>query len=147
MKPLCPAGGEVAPRAGVSFGRACVIPLATKKRWDRGMGKALRRGVAGSVLGVAAALALSGALAQDSRGTVVDGQAMRNADAPAQVGDWLSYSRTWDEQRFSPLSQINDGNVQTLGLAWYADLETYRGVQASPLVIDGVLYNESIFNV
>ena len=63
------------------------------------------------------------------------------------MGDWLSYSRTWDEQRFSPLDQINDENVQALGLAWYDDLETFRGVQASPLVIDGVLYNVSIYNV
>jgi quinohemoprotein ethanol dehydrogenase len=109
--------------------------------------EALRRSVAGSVLCVGLGRALSGASAQDSRGTVVNGQAMRNADAPAQLGDWLSYSRTWDEQRFSPLNQINDGNVQNLGLAWYDDLETYRGVQATPLVIDGVLYNESIFNV
>ncbi len=68
---------------------------------------------------------------------------MRNADAPANVGDWQSYSRTWDEQRFSPLTQINDGNVERLGLAWYVDLETYRGVQASPLVMDGILYNET----
>src|SRR5690606_12745852 len=100
-----------------------------------------------SALGVAAlALCMSGVAAQDTA-TVVDGQALRNADAPAHVGDWLSYSRTWDEQRFSPLDQINDENVQALGLAWYADLETFRGVQASPLVIDGVLYNESIYNV
>src|SRR3990170_5063261 len=77
----------------------------------------------------------------------VDGETMRNADAAAQAGDWQSYSRTWDEQRFSPLDQINDRNVQQLGLAWYDDLETMRGVQASPLVIDGVLYNVSIYNV
>jgi len=79
--------------------------------------------------------------------TVVDGRAMRNLDAPGNAGDWLSYSRDWGEQRFSPLARINDTNVQDLGLAWYVDLETYRGVQASPLVIDGVLYNESIYNV
>ncbi|HEU4651029.1 MAG TPA: PQQ-dependent dehydrogenase, methanol/ethanol family, partial [Croceibacterium sp.] len=54
---------------------------------------------------------------------------------------------TWDEQRFSPLDQINDRNVQALGLAWYDNLETLRGVQASPIVIDGVLYNVSIYNV
>ena len=115
------------------------------------MVEGMRRSIAGTVLCAAAGLALTAALtgawAQDPQGTVVNGQAMRQADAPAQVGDWLSYSRTWDEQRFSPLTQINDGNVQALGLAWYADLETYRGVQASPLVIDGVLYNESIFNI
>jgi quinohemoprotein ethanol dehydrogenase len=84
----------------------------------------------------------------DSRGpTVVTGQVMRNADAPGNVGDWLSYSRTWDEQRFSPLERINEHNVGQLGLAWYDDLETMRGVQASPLVIEGVLYNVSIYNI
>ena len=110
--------------------------------------EAMRRGVSGSALGLMAALALcaSGVAAQNGP-AAVSGATMRNADAPASVGDWQSYSRTWDEQRFSPLDQINDGNVQTLGLAWYADLETFRGVQASPLVIDGVLYNESIYNV
>ncbi len=53
----------------------------------------------------------------------------------ATWGDWQSYSRTWDEQRFSPLTQINDRNVGQLGLAWYDDLQTQRGVQGSPLVI------------
>ncbi|OJW75897.1 MAG: quinohemoprotein alcohol dehydrogenase [Sphingomonadales bacterium 63-6] len=98
----------------------------------------------GLLLGCAAALTFQ--TASVSAGPV-DGKRLRNADAEANVGDWMSYSRTWDEQRFSPLKQINDGNVQRLGLAWYDDLETYRGVQASPLVVDGVLYNESIYNV
>jgi quinohemoprotein ethanol dehydrogenase len=105
----------------------------------------MRRGAAGWALAVPAALALcmTGATAQ----TVVDSQAMRAIDAPANVGNWMSYSRGWDEQRFSPLDQINDGNVGQLGLAWYDDLETMRGVQASPLVVDGVLYNVSIYNI
>ena len=86
----------------------------------------------GRGIGMAAALALcaSGVTAQ----TVVNGEAMRHLAAPEHVGDWMSYSRGWDEQRFSPLTQINDTNVQQLGLAWYADLGTFRGVQASPLV-------------
>ena len=75
----------------------------------------------------------------------VDSQRMRAADR--EPGQWMSYSRTWDEQRFSPLKQINDGNAGNLGLAWYADLNTYRGVQATPLFIDGVLYNVSVWNV
>lgn len=105
----------------------------------------MRRGAAGWALAVPAALALcmTAATAQ----TVANGEALRNADAPANVGDWMSYSRTWDEQRFSPLDQINDGNVGQLGLAWYDDLETLRGVQASPIVVDGVLYNISIYNI
>jgi len=71
----------------------------------------------------------------------------RMTDADNQPGQWGSYSRTWDEQRYSPLTQINDSNVQRLGLAWYDDLDTYRAVQGTPLVIDGTLYNVTIFNV
>ena len=79
--------------------------------------------------------------------TIVNGKALRAIDEPAQVGDWLSHGRGWAEQRFSPLDQINADNVGRLGLAWYDDLETMRGVQATPLVVDGVLYNESIYNI
>src|SRR5690606_5169824 len=43
-------------------------------------------------------------------------------------------------QRHSPLQQIDTGNVAQLGLAWHADLDTNRGQEATPLVIDGVLY-------
>jgi quinohemoprotein ethanol dehydrogenase len=55
--------------------------------------------------------------------------------------------RTWEAQRYSPLKQIHEGNVSRLGLAWYADLDTFRGVEATPLAIDGVLYNISAFNI
>jgi quinohemoprotein ethanol dehydrogenase len=54
--------------------------------------------------------------------------------------DWLTHGRTYDEQRFSPLERINTGNVKTLGLAWFADLDTARGQEATPLVIDGTIY-------
>ena len=109
-----------------------------------------RRKVQAATLLVGGGLALGAALAlaQTPKGpAAVDHASMVNADAPANVGEWQSYSRTWDEQRFSPLTAINDSNVQQLGLAWFDDLETYRGVQASPLVMDGVLYNESIYNI
>src|SRR5690606_7063071 len=69
------------------------------------------------------------------------------AAAGGEAGQWMSYSRTWDEQRFSPLDAINESNVDRLGLAWYADLNTYRGVQSTPLHVDGVLYNASVWNV
>jgi len=61
--------------------------------------------------------------------------------------DWLSHGRTYDEQRFSPLAQINDRTVALLGLAWFADIATERGMEASPLAIDGVLYNVQPWNV
>ncbi|MBD3729331.1 MAG: PQQ-dependent dehydrogenase, methanol/ethanol family [Sphingomonadales bacterium] len=55
-------------------------------------------------------------------------------------GEWLTYGGTYDEQRFSPLTQVNDGNVGELGLAWSHDLDTARGQEATPLMHDGVLY-------
>jgi quinohemoprotein ethanol dehydrogenase len=75
----------------------------------------------------------------------VDQQRLEHADE--SPGQWMSYGRTWSEQRFSPLKQINDHNVKRLGLAWYADLHTYRGVEATPLEIDGVLYDVSAWDV
>ena len=62
-------------------------------------------------------------------------------------GDWLTAAGDWAEQRFSPLKQINDKTVGRLGLLWYADLDTYRGVEGTPLVIDGVIYNISAWDV
>lgn len=60
--------------------------------------------------------------------------------AATNEGEWLSYGRTYDEQRFSPLAAINQQNVGDLGLAWFADMDTARGQEATPLVIDGKIY-------
>ena len=67
--------------------------------------------------------------------------------ADRSPGEWMAPGRTYDEQRYSPLDAINDGNVSRLGLAWYADLPVDRGVEASPIVVDGVLYNIEPWNV
>lgn len=66
--------------------------------------------------------------------------AARLAAADAETANWITHGRTYSEQRFSPLEQIHDGNVQGLGLAWYFDLETNRGMEATPLVVDGVIF-------
>src|SRR5690606_20285831 len=71
----------------------------------------------------------------------------RLLDADSDVGNWLMDGRTYDAQRYSPLALINEENVGELGLAWYYDLETLRGVEATPLAIDGVIYNISAWNV
>lgn len=55
-------------------------------------------------------------------------------------GEWLSYGRDYSEQRFSPLTSIHADNVADLGLAWSLDLENTRGLQATPLIRNGVLY-------
>ena len=60
--------------------------------------------------------------------------------ADREPGNWMTYGRTYDEQRFSPLNEINDRSVSQLGLAWYFDLDTRRGQEATPIVVDGVMY-------
>jgi len=59
--------------------------------------------------------------------------------------EWRQHGGRADEQRFSPLSQINTANASELGLAWEFDDfvvrgRTHRGMQASPIVADGVMY-------
>jgi quinohemoprotein ethanol dehydrogenase len=83
-------------------------------------------------------------LSSASEAAKVDAARIVNADK--EPGQWLSVGRTYDEQRFSPLTQITTSNVAKLGLAWYADLDTNRGQEASPLVIDGVLYVTSAWS-
>jgi pyruvate/2-oxoglutarate/acetoin dehydrogenase E1 component len=61
-------------------------------------------------------------------------------NADRQPENWLTYGRTYSEQRFSPLHAINDKNAGRLGLAWYFDLDTNRGQEATPIVVDGVMY-------
>ena len=66
--------------------------------------------------------------------------AARLANAENEPGQWMSHGRTYSEQRFSPLDQITTENVGELGLAWYADFDTERGQEATPLMVDGVIY-------
>jgi alcohol dehydrogenase (cytochrome c)/quinohemoprotein ethanol dehydrogenase len=66
--------------------------------------------------------------------------AARLVGADKDPGDWMTYGRTYSEQRFSPLAKINADNVKNLGLAWYSDLDTDRGQEATPVVVDGVMY-------
>jgi quinohemoprotein ethanol dehydrogenase len=76
--------------------------------------------------------------AQQSGSFNVDGKRIQNADS--ETGNWMSYGRTYDEQRFSPLTSINDSNVDQLGLAWATSTEVGRGHEASPIVVDGTMF-------
>src|SRR6478735_411728 len=67
--------------------------------------------------------------------------------ATPAAGEWPSDGRDYSAQRYSPLTQIDQSNVSQLGLAWYDDLDTYRGVEATPIYADGVLYNTLAWNV
>jgi quinohemoprotein ethanol dehydrogenase len=60
---------------------------------------------------------------------------------PADSADsWLVHGHTHAEPRFSPLEGINRDNVDRLGLSWTYDFPLRGGVEATPLMADGVLY-------
>jgi len=72
--------------------------------------------------------------------------ASRIASADQEPGNWLSHGRTYDEQRFSPLKAINDSNAGELGLDWFFELDTHRGQEATPIVVDGVMFVSSAWS-
>ena len=69
--------------------------------------------------------------------------AARAAAAESETEDWILHGRTYSEQRHSPLAQITRENVGDLGLAWTFDLGSTRGIEATPIVVDGVMYVSS----
>ena len=68
----------------------------------------------------------------------IDDVRMRNADKEPQ--NWLMYSGNDKAWRYSALDQINVDTVKDLKPAWVMDFDTYRGQEASPVVVDGVAY-------
>ncbi len=85
-----------------------------------------------------AALLLAGCgAAEPEAGNVTEARLLAADDDP---DNWLSHGRTYDEQRYSPLEDINDGNVKDLSLAWAVEFDTNRGQEATPIVVDGVMY-------
>ena len=88
--------------------------------------------------GLTLAVALPVAAQQSEYGAAIDAERLQGADSENE--SWLSYGRTYDEQRYSPLDQINRDTVSELGLSWYADMTTSRGQESTPVVVDGALY-------
>jgi len=78
-------------------------------------------------------LVCSSAVAQEV--VKVDERAVSNPGV-----EWLNYGRDYQEQRFSPLKQINQSNISQLDLAWSFDFSAARGMEATPLVHNGVIY-------
>ncbi|MBS0612881.1 MAG: PQQ-dependent dehydrogenase, methanol/ethanol family [Proteobacteria bacterium] len=67
--------------------------------------------------------------------------------ADKDAGNWLFHGRTYDEQRFSPLEQVKASNVGKLGLAWTYKLDIDRGVEATPIIVDGVMYVTGAYSI
>jgi quinohemoprotein ethanol dehydrogenase len=61
--------------------------------------------------------------------------------------NWLVYGYSNREQRHSPLKDITTANVKNLGLEWYFETDYARGLEATPIVVDGVMYVVGNWNV
>ena len=64
----------------------------------------------------------------------------RIRDAGKEPGNWLTYSRDYSGQRYSPLDQINSANVAKLRVAWMSQADEADTVQTSPIVVDGIMF-------
>jgi quinohemoprotein ethanol dehydrogenase len=73
--------------------------------------------------------------------------AKRLAAADQEPGNWMAYGRNWGEERYSPLKDITADNVDKLGLAWTYKYELDRVVEATPVVVDGVMYTTGAFSM
>jgi quinohemoprotein ethanol dehydrogenase len=67
--------------------------------------------------------------------------------AESEPGQWLTNGRDSTGSYYSPLKQINTENVAQLGFAWEFKTNTYRGMEATPLFVDGVLYVSGIWGL
>jgi glucose dehydrogenase len=91
------------------------------------------------VLGIALGIPFAAA----AQGTVDDARLLA---AGAERGSWITYGRDYSNQRFSPLAQIDAGNVARLRPAWIFQSGVSATFQATPLVVDGVMYVALPFN-
>jgi glucose dehydrogenase len=69
-----------------------------------------------------------------------DSYSSRLLNANSESESWLLHGRTYDESRFSPLTDINVTNVHQLGLSWSFETGTNRGHETTPIVVDGMMY-------
>ena len=116
----------------------------TLNRKKQGKTKAKRAGFRGGTLALVAALAgalgLAGMAASGNAAPPAGARSPESRFLDTAAGDdWPGPGRTYGEQHFSPLTQVNAGNVSRLGLAWSLDLDVGNSV-TQPIAVNGVLY-------
>ena len=70
----------------------------------------------------------------------------RLAEAASEPENWLTYGGSYDEQRYSGLKSIDAKSIGDLGLAWSHEFDSARGMEATPLVADGVIYTTTAWS-
>ena len=78
-------------------------------------------------------------------GLIIFSYTNANADSTvnltAKAGEWESYGRDYNEQRYSPLKQITVDNIDQLDLDWFGDLAERGGsYESTPIVVDGRIF-------
>src|SRR3954451_5590077 len=111
--------------------------------------------IAGAVIAAGLALSFPAASAQTpAKGSpdhvkavtsAVDGAMIRSNTAMSN--DWPTIGLDYAETRFSKLHDITADNVKKLGLVWSYPLESSRGVEATPVVVDGIMYQTASWSV
>jgi quinohemoprotein ethanol dehydrogenase len=101
--------------------------------------------VCGLLLRALIIIAMAGPMLARGATTQVDDAFIRaNANT---AHDWPSHGLDYAETRFSRLHEINTENIDRLGLVWTYDLESTRGIEATPLVVDGMMYVSASWGV
>jgi quinohemoprotein ethanol dehydrogenase len=102
---------------------------------------------AAASLAASASLALAASFAPALAQTVPTGGASFGAidterllAADSQPENWMTTGRDFGKGHYSPLDQINRETIGQLGYAWGYDTLTLRGQEATPIVVDGVMY-------
>jgi quinohemoprotein ethanol dehydrogenase len=119
------------------------------------MSLAPHRAQAAMAVGFGLAISCTGTLAQNTaKGSPDHIKAVTSAVDSASIkantatsNDWPTTGLDYAETRFSKLNQINTDNVKKLGLVWTYPLESSRGVEATPLVVDGIMYQTASWSV
>src|SRR3954468_15751035 len=136
--------------------RAAAVSAASSNSYSRRRGIAMnspsrsnaRSTVAVAALAAAALVGPSAVTAQPAAPVTPDRiravtQAVDGASIQANMAtskDWPTIGADYAETRYSKLSEINADNVKDLGLVWTYNLESTRGVESTPLVVDGIMY-------
>src|ERR1700733_542832 len=82
--------------------------------------------------------AMASAQQPDTPAGQLDQQRLLSADNAPE--GWFTTGRDFGKSHFSPLSQIDRSSVSRLGFAWQYETHTNRGLEATPIVIDSVMY-------
>ncbi|MGM4927387.1 PQQ-dependent dehydrogenase, methanol/ethanol family [Tardiphaga sp. 619_E2_N8_5] len=114
----------------------------------------LHRWLRTSIAAALGATLLGGAANAQTKGTPDHIKAVTSAIDSAAITantatskDWPTYGLDYAETRFSKLNQITAENVKDIGLMWTYNLESIRGVEATPLVVDGIMYVSAPWSV